>query len=130
MRHTSRGRIYVSALGMGLCAPALIGLGNMSSLNTAIACMILFGLGFGFFDANNMPILCQIARPQYRATGYGLMNLIGVAGGAGITGLMGVLRDQGTSLGVVFSICAAAVFFSGLLILLVRPRPDEVPSTV
>ncbi|MDB6023086.1 MAG: transporter, partial [Pedosphaera sp.] len=56
MRFTPRGRIYVTAIGMGLCAPALVGLGNAGSLGFAITCMILFGLGFGFFDANNMPI--------------------------------------------------------------------------
>ena len=126
MRATPRGRIYVSALGMGLCAPALIGLGNVGSLNYAIACMMLFGLGFGFFDANNMPILCQIVRPEHRATGYGIMNMIGVAAGAGITVLMGTLRDRGISLGVVFTLCATAALLGGLLILLVRPRPDEL----
>jgi MFS transporter, Spinster family, sphingosine-1-phosphate transporter len=128
MRRTPRGRIYVSAMGMGLCVPALIGLGNVGSMNSAIACMLLFGLGFGFFDANNMPILCQIVRPENRATGYGIMNLVGVAAGAGITVLMGALRDRGISLGVVFSICAAAALLGGLLILLVRPRPDEAPT--
>lgn len=126
MRFTPRGRIYVSALGMGLCLPALIGLGNAGSLGYAIACMMLFGLGFGFFDANNMPILCQIVRPENRATGYGIMNMIGVAAGAGITVLMGAMRDRGVSLGAVFAICAGAALAGGLLILLVRPREEEV----
>jgi MFS family permease len=126
MRFTPRGRIYISAIGMGLCAPALIGLGSVGSLGYAIACMILFGVGFGFFDANNMPILCQIVRPENRALGYGFMNLVGVAAGAGITVLMGAMRDRGISLGVVFTICAAAALLGGLLILLVRPRPEEV----
>lgn len=130
MRVTPRGRIYVSAMGMGLCVPALIGLGNVGSLNGAIVCMMLFGLGFGFFDANNMPILCQIVRPEYRATGYGIMNMIGVAAGAGITVLMGAMRDRGISLGVVFTLCATAALVGGVLILLVRPRPEEVPTTV
>lgn len=130
MRLTARGRIYVSAIGMGLCVPALIGLGNVGSLNSAILCMILFGLGFGFFDANNMPILCQIVRPEYRATGYGIMNLVGVAAGAGITVLMGAMRDRGISLGVVFSICAAAALVGGLLILMVRPRQKEIQTTI
>ena len=130
MRFTPRGRIYVSAIGMGLCAPALIGLGHVGSLGFAIVCMILFGLGFGFFDANNMPILCQIVRPENRAVGYGIMNLVGVAAGAGITVLMGAMRDRGISLGVVFSICAAAALIGGLLILLVRPRREEIPKAL
>jgi len=126
MRVTPRGRIYVSAIGMGLCVPALIGLGSVGSLHYVIACMMLFGLGFGFFDANNMPILCQIVRPENRATGYGIMNMIGVAAGAGVTVLMGAMRDRGISLGVVFISCAAAALLGGLLILLVRVRPEEV----
>ena len=125
MRATPRGRIYISAVGMGLCVPALIGLGNVGSLRHAIACMMVFGLGFGFFDANNMPILCQIVRPENRATGYGIMNMVGVAAGAGITVWMGALRDRGISLGVVFTICAAAALLGGFLILLVRPLAGE-----
>lgn len=131
IRWTPRGRIYVSAVGiMGLCLPALIGLGNAGSLGFAIACMILFGLGFGFFDANNMPILCQIVRPENRATGYGIMNMIGVAAGAGITVVMGAMRDRGISLGAVFTICACAALVGGLLILLVRPRQEETKLSI
>ena len=97
-------------------------LGNAGSLGVAILCMMSFGLGFGFFDANNMPILCQIVRPEYRATGYGLMNLASVAAGAGVTVAMGAMRDRGLSLGVAFTISAAVTALAGLLILLVRPR--------
>ena len=125
MRVTPRGRIYISAIGMGLCVPALIGLGNVGSLGAAIVCMMLFGLGFGFFDANNMPILCQIVRPEYRATGYGIMNMIGVASGAGVTMLMGTMRDHGISLGMAFTISAAVTAMAGLLILLIRPQPEQ-----
>ena len=72
MRRTERGRIYVSAIGMALIIPALFGVGNSTGLNSfglAIASLVLFGLGWGFFDGNNMPILCQIVRPELRATG-------------------------------------------------------------
>jgi len=121
MRATSRGRIYVSAVGMGLCVLALIGLGNIGAFSTAIIFMLLFGLGFGFFDANNMPILCQIVRPEYRATGYGIMNMVSVSAGAGVTVIMGAMRDRGISFGVAFTVCAVTTAFAGLLILLVRP---------
>lgn len=122
MRTTPRGRIYISAIGMGLCVPALIGLGNVGSLSSAIACTMLFGLGFGFFDSNNMPILCQIVRPEYRATGYGIMNMIGIAAGAGVTMLMGAMRDRGISLGTAFTISAVVTAMAGLLILRLRPQ--------
>jgi MFS family permease len=56
MRQHQRGRIYVSAIGMSLIAPAIFGVGNAGSLAVAVAFLVLFGLGWGFFDGNNMPI--------------------------------------------------------------------------
>jgi MFS family permease len=122
MRTTPRGRIYVSAIGMGLCVPALFGLGNVASLGGAIICMALFGLGFGIFDANNMPILCQIVPPENRATGYGIMNMVSIASGAGVTMLMGAMRDHGFSLGLTFTFSAVVAAIAGVLILRVRPQ--------
>jgi MFS family permease len=129
IRATPRGRIYTSAAGMAICAPALIGLGRAGSLNTAIICMVIFGLGFGFFDANNMPILCQIVRRQYRATGYGIMNLVSISAGAVFTVLLGAMRDRGISLGVAFGISAAVALFGVFLVLLLRPRLEENRAT-
>jgi MFS family permease len=122
MRFTPRGRIYVSALGMALCAPALVGLGYGNSLGLAIFCMVLFGFGFGFFDANNMPILCQIVPEKFRATGYGLMNTVSITAGAGITVAMGMMRDRGISLGIAFVLCAILTVIAGGVVLLIRPR--------
>ena len=51
MRATPRGRIDISAPGMGIGVPALIGLGDIGSPSTSMVCMMLFGPGFGFFDA-------------------------------------------------------------------------------
>jgi MFS family permease len=130
MRFTSRGRIYVSALGTGLCVPALLLLGNVSSLPVAIIGMVLFGLGFGFFDANNMPILCQLVRPQYRATGYGIMNLASIGVGAVFTVALGAMRDHGISLGIAFSLFAGVSLLAGLLILFIRLLPEENHVTI
>ena len=44
------------------------------------------------FDANNMPILCQIAPPRFRATGYGLMNFFGIAAGGFCSLRLGNMR--------------------------------------
>jgi MFS family permease len=129
-RSSRRGRIYVSAIGTGLCVPALLILGNAGSLPVAIAGMVLFGLGFGVFDANNMPILCQIVRPEFRATGYGIMNLVSISAGAVFTVIMGAMRDRGISLGLAFSISAGVAFIGGVLILLVRPCPEETLANI
>lgn len=124
MRTSPRGRIFTSALGTLLLAPALLGLAGAWSVTAAIACTLLFGLGWGLFDCNNMPILCQIVRPQYRATGYGFMNMLSIAGGGAVTVALGTMRDHGLPFGWAFVFFAATALLSAGLILLVKPRAD------
>lgn len=126
MRKTNRGRIYTSALGVLLLVPALLLLGYAWALPVAILAMILFGIGWGFFDCNNMPILCQIARPEHRATGYGFMNLVSISVGAGATVALGWMRDHGIKFSVAFAVSAAVALLSAAMILLVKPRPDNL----
>jgi MFS transporter, Spinster family, sphingosine-1-phosphate transporter len=128
MRRTDRGRIYVSALGMALIIPALFGVGNspaLGSFGLAIASLILFGIGWGFFDINNMPILCQIARPEVRATGYGLMNFVSISCGGFADWGFGAMRDRAVPLNVIFGVFASACVISVVLVLLIRPRQTE-----
>lgn len=73
-----RGRVYTSAIGLGMTIPALFLLGFGHSLVAIVGAGMLFGIGYGMFDANNMPILCQIISAKYRATAYGIMNMVGV----------------------------------------------------
>ena len=125
MRSNIRGRIYTSALGVFLCVPALLGLGYAWSIGAAIMFMVLFGLGWGFFDCNNMPILCQIARPEHRATGYGFMNMVSISVGAGATVGLGWMRDHGIAFSFAFAISAAVALLSAVLILFVKPRTER-----
>ena len=90
-----RGRIYTGVIGLGLTVPALLFLGYGTGLLGVIGGAVLFGVGFGMFDANNMPILCQFVSPRHRAAGYGLMNMTGVFAGAQITGWLGKSTDAG-----------------------------------
>ena len=128
MRRTPRGRIYVSAVGMMLCIPALFGIGYAPSLTVAIACLILFGFGWGFFDSNNMPILCQLVPPRLRATGYGLMNMVSITVGGLAVKKVGVLRDAGVSPLIIFSICAIAAAIAVVLVLLIKPRETKTSN--
>ena len=98
-------------------------------LGAAIAFMILFGIGWGFFDCNNMPILCQIARPEHRATGYGFMNLVSISVGAGATVVLGWMRDHDINFSVAFAVSAAVALLSVGLVLLVKPRPEILERT-
>jgi MFS family permease len=125
MRRTKRGRIFTSAIGMLLFLPALFSVGNAGTLTIAIFGLIVFGLGWGFFDCNNMPILCQIARPELRATGYGIMNLVSISCGGFGDWLFGSLRDRHVSLDMIFGAFAGVALLSGLIVLLIKPHEDS-----
>src|SRR5262245_8818959 len=123
MRRSVRGRIFVSALGMSFFLPALFGVGNAGTLAAAIGFLILFGLGWGFFDCNNMPILCQIVRPELRATGYGFMNLVSISCGGFADWGFGALRDRGVPLNQIFGVFAGVALLSVIIVLMIRPNP-------
>ncbi len=125
MRKSQRGRIYVSAIGMVCIIPALFGVGNAPALDSfglAIASLILFGIGWGFFDCNNMPILSQITRPELRATGYGVMNFVSMMCGGGADWGFGFMSDRGVPLNVIFGVFAGVCVISVALVLMIRPR--------
>ncbi len=126
MRRNMRGRIFVSALGMSLIVPAIFGVGNAGSLGVAVSFLVLFGIGWGFFDCNNMPILCQIVRPELRATGYGLMNLVSISCGGLADWGFGALRDRQVPLNVIFGVFAGAAILSVVLVLLIRPKRELI----
>jgi MFS transporter, Spinster family, sphingosine-1-phosphate transporter len=125
MLRNERGRIFVSAIGMALIVPAIFGIGNALTLNMAVVFLILFGLGWGLFDGNNMPILCQIVRPELRATGYGIMNFVSISCGGLADWGFGVLRDKNVPLGTIFGYFAAAAAISIVLVLSIRPKPNQ-----
>ena len=122
MQKTNRGRIFTSATGVILIVPALLALGYAPSIGVAIGAMILFGLGWGFFDCNSMPILCQIARPEHRATGYGFMNLAASGIGGIATVVLGGMRDHHINFSIAFTVLAAIALCAAMLILTVKPR--------
>lgn len=120
-----RGRIYTSAIGLTLTIPALLFLGFGHSLFNVMAAAFCFGFGYGMFDANNMPILCQFVPERYRATAYGLMNMFGVFAGAFITDILGKSTDNG-NLGKSFAIMSAVVLIALVVQLyFLRPEPNE-----
>ena len=128
MRVTPRGRIFTSAIGMVLFLPALFSVGNASTLTIAIAGLIVFGFGWGFFDCNNMPILCQIARPEWRATGYGIMNLVSISFGGFGDYAFGALRDRHMPLNVIFGAFAGVALLSVFIVLLIKPSDVKTVS--
>ncbi|MDY5638349.1 MAG: MFS transporter [Parabacteroides sp.] len=119
-----RGRIYTGAIGLALTIPALVLLGFGSTLPAIVGGGLCFGLGFGMFDANNMPILCQFVSARYRATAYGIMNMTGVFAGAVVTHILGSSTDAG-NLGHDFALLAVLVAIA-LVIQVIFLRPTSV----
>jgi len=120
-----RARVYTSAIGLSLTVPALFLISSGDSLFSVIGASFCFGFGFGIFDTNNMPILCQFVSSKYRATAYGLMNLVGVFSGAFITNILGKSSDKG-SMNQVF-IYLALIVVVALIIQLsfLRPKTND-----
>lgn len=104
-----RGRIFTSAIGLAMMIPALVLMGFGNTMVAAVCAALLFGLGYGLFDANNMPILCQFVPSRSRATAYGMMNMSGLFIGALATDWLGSLAQAG-QMGTGF------VFMAGVLI--------------
>ena len=120
-----RGRVYTSAIGLGMTIPALVLLGFGHSIVAVVGAGLLFGMGYGMFDANNMPILCQIISAKYRATAYGVMNMVGVFAGAAVTHLLGKWTDGG-NLGLGFAVLGCIVLVALVLQLsCLKPTTDN-----
>ncbi len=121
-----RGRIYTGAIGLGLTIPALILLGYGHSTAAVVGAGLLFGIGFGMFDANNMPILCQFVPARCRATAYGIMNMTGVFAGAAVTQVFGKWADGG-QLGYGFALLGGVVATALVLQLaFLKPKTDNM----
>lgn len=120
-----RGRIYTSAIGLALTIPSLLLIGFGGTLLHVVGAAFCFGFGFGMFDANNMPILCQFVSSKYRATAYGFMNMTGVFAGAFITDFLGKSTDAG-NLGKDFAMLAGVVFVAlAIQLYFLRPRAND-----
>lgn len=121
-----RGRVYTGAIGLGLTIPSLLLLGFGHNLVAVVGAGLLFGIGYGIFDTNNMPILCQFVSRKQRATAYGVMNMIGVSPGAFITHLLGRWGDSG-NLGAGFAMLAIVVAIAlGVQLYFLRPKTDNM----
>lgn len=130
VRTNVKGRVYTSAMGLGMMAPALAFLGFGSSYWSVIGGGFLFGFGLGFFDTNNMPILCQFFSSRYRSTAYGVMNMSGVIAGGYITKMLGKSTDAG-NLGRDFGVMAVVILVVVFIqILILKPKTDNMVESI
>jgi MFS family permease len=121
-----RGRVYTGVIGLSLTIPALLLIGYGHTLLPILTAALCFGFGFGMFDTNTMPILCQFVPPSQRATSYGFLNTVGISAGALITDFLGKSTDEG-NLGKHFAILAGVVLLVVIIqLLFLRPKVQKV----
>ncbi len=126
VRRNLRGRVYTSAIGLAMMIPALVLLGIGDGMVAAVSAGLFFGVGYGMFDANNMPILCQFVPARQRATAHGVMNMTGVFAGALITKVLGNWAEGG-NLGLGFALMAVILGVALILqISILRPKTDNM----
>lgn len=119
-RKNPRGRIFVPAIGLCLAAPGIFLASNTALLSVAIIGFIIYAFTRAFSDANMMPILCMVTDPRYRATGYGVLNMLScIVGGVGIY-VTGLLRDKNIDLTVMFQFAAASVLICAAILFTIR----------
>jgi MFS family permease len=128
-RTNARARILVPFIGLCVAAPALFVMAKTSVLGVAIGALMIHGLTRTFTDANMMPVLCQVADPRYRATGYGVLNLCSCITGGVSLYVGGALRDAHVNVNNLFIWSAASILVSAGLMLFVKPSPN-VSSTL
>ena len=120
-RSNPRGRILVPVIGLLVATPAIFIASSSGVLGVVIFCFMIFAFTRTFLDANMMPILCLIVDPRFRATGYGLLNLVScIVGGIGLYA-GGYLRDAQVNLNSLFQMAAGTVLLSAILLYQVKP---------
>lgn len=125
VKRNVRGRIYTSSIGLAMMIPALVFIGLAHNAWLSVMAGLFFGVGYGMFDANNMPILCQFVSSRQRAMAYGFMNSMGVIMGAITTQLLGGLADS-VGLGMCFALMGGILLVAlALQLTVLRPKHDD-----
>jgi len=120
-RRQERGRIFVTVIGLCLAAPGVLLASTTTLIVFAIAGLMLYGFTRSFSDSNMMPILCLVADPRYRATGYGVLNFFSCLVGGLTIYAGGALRDANVNVSHVFQLAAISLLVCAGILFLVKP---------
>jgi len=118
-RRRPRGRLFTQTAGMFASGAFLFLAAAAGSLPLALGGLALFGFAKGFYDCNTMPVLCQVARPELRSSGYGIFNLAGCLAGGATAAAAGWFKSV-VGLEGAFQATAVLVVASAFLLLTIR----------
>lgn len=120
-----RGRVWVPIIGLCIAAPAIFLASSTSVVWITVIGFMIYALTRTFSDTNLMPILCMVADPRYRATGYGVLNMFAcLVGGIGIYA-SGVLRDAKIDLDIMFRIAGFLMLICAVILHYIKIKPDD-----
>lgn len=116
-----RARIIVPIIGLMFAIPAILLGSTTTVLAITVAAFAVYALTSKFSDTNMMPMLCLTIDHRYRATGYGILNMVStITGGLGVY-VAGAMRDAQIELSSVYQVSATAlVVCLGFLFLVLR----------
>jgi MFS family permease len=117
-----RARILLPMIGMLVAAPFMFMAPLTSILPLAIGLFVVYAFTRAFADANMMPILCMIVDDRYRATGYGIFNMLSCIVGGLALYAGGVLRDAKVDLAYIYQFAGFIMLLCALLLYKVKPK--------
>ena len=114
-------RVIVPLIGLLLAAPAIFAGSISTILGITVIAFAVYALTSKFTDTNMMPMLCLNIDHKYKATGYGILNMMStIVGGLGVY-IAGAMRDSQIGLSIVYQVSAVALFVCiGILFLILR----------
>jgi len=115
-----RARALIPAIGFCMAGPCLFCAGLFPA-TLFLAMVPVVGMSQGFWDTNLMPAMCTVTSPRHRATGYGLLNLVGTFAGGVMTYAGGLLKDAHVPFARTFQFAAVILLGAGLLLTRVKP---------
>ena len=121
-RTNERARIHVAVIGLCSAALGIFICAQAGVLAVALGGLIVYGLTRVFLDANMMPILCTACPALYRATGFGIMNLLSCLLGGLSLYAGGALRDAHVNVNMMFFLGALILILCALAVSLVKSR--------
>lgn len=125
-RTNPRARILVPVIGLCIAVPFIFMASYTTVLPLAIIFFLVYAFTRSFVDSNLMPILCMVADPRYRATGFGILNFFAtVVGGIGLYA-GGILRDAHIDLSKMFQFSALTMVICAFLLFMVKPQPKYI----
>jgi predicted MFS family arabinose efflux permease len=117
-----RARMLVPIIGLCISAPFIFTAMLVNVLPVVIAFFMVYVITRSFCDANMMPILCIVADPRYRATGYGVLNMFScIIGGVGLYA-GGYLRDSKIDIGILYKVGAVIMVICAGILFRVNPK--------